>query len=524
MDAKPLNLVRPEVPVELAALVAKMMAKEPDRRFQTPGEVAQALVPFFKPASSGALGSKPEVPQAGQPVAREATIVAAPVSPRPIINATPHPLPAAGREPVKTGANGVAWESLIEINDDKPLLEAAKPANLRPKPAGGPIRRPPWVLPTIIAASVIGAVLGIIITIKIKTKNGETKITITAKNSETKITAPDDKYVKGETDQVTVEQTRTGDRPSPITSEKPPEAAPTARSPISPSTKPAIIFTNSIEMKLVLIPAGEFLMGSAEGDVEAEAFEKPQHRVRITRPFYMLTTEVTVGQSGKVFKRNDLVTEANRDGRGAVSWNEERKGWWENPKATWRAPGFDQRDDHPVVIVTWHDAITFCNKLSEIEGLKPCYDLDGRELPDGEGYRLPTEAEWEYACRAGTTTRYYKGDDPETLASVGNIGDGTAKPYLPWVSNTWRDGFVFTAPVGRFSPNAFGLYDMHGNVSEWCSDKYDKIYYAQSPEDDPVCNSQVSERVARGGNFSQLPHVQRSATGAGVTQKPATVI
>ena len=103
----------------------------------------------------------------------------------------------------------------------------------------------------------------------------------------------------------------------------------------------------------------------------------------------------------------------------------------QDPKYTWRNPGFPQTDEHPVVNVSWNDAIAFCNKLSELEGLKPSDQLGRGCRSDGDGYRLPTEAEWEYACRAGTTTRYQSGDDPETLAEVGNIADGTLRPSRP---------------------------------------------------------------------------------------------
>jgi formylglycine-generating enzyme required for sulfatase activity len=135
---------------------------------------------------------------------------------------------------------------------------------------------------------------------------------------------------------------------------------------------------------------------------------------------------------------------------------------------------------------------------------------------EGKTYRLPTEAEWEYACRAGTTTRYYSGDDPETLAKVGNVADASAKAKFPrW---TWtikaNDGYAFTAPVGKFKPNAFGLYDMHGNTWQWCSDWYGVDYYATSPTDDPTgpdSSDDSSEHALRGGSWSDGASSTRSA-------------
>jgi formylglycine-generating enzyme required for sulfatase activity len=169
-------------------------------------------------------------------------------------------------------------------------------------------------------------------------------------------------------------------------------------------------------------------------------------------------------------------------------------------------------------MVSWNDAVAFCNTLSEMEGLKPYYAFGAGgkvEKSGGEGYRLPTEAEWEYACRAGTTTRYQSGDDAETLATVGNVADGTLKakggPLSGLTAIAARDGYVFTAPVGRFRANAFGLYDMHGNAVEWCWDGYTFDYYKESPEVDPPGPLQATYRVTRGGGWSESPRYCRSA-------------
>jgi formylglycine-generating enzyme required for sulfatase activity len=209
-----------------------------------------------------------------------------------------------------------------------------------------------------------------------------------------------------------------------------------------------------LDMKLKLIPAGEFLMGSPESDKDAQIEEKPQHRVRITQPFYLGIYQVTRGQFRRFVDTAGYHTEAEKDGNGGWSWDPARKWWVQDPKITWRSPDFDQTDDHPVVTVSWNDASAFCDWLSQKEGQK---------------YRLPTEAEWEYACRAGTRTRYYSGDDPESLVAMGNVADATAKATFPdWPTIGGHDGYVYTAPVGQFRPNDFGLYDMHGNVWEWC--------------------------------------------------------
>ena len=151
-----------------------------------------------------------------------------------------------------------------------------------------------------------------------------------------------------------------------------------------------------------------------------------------------------------------------------------------------------------MVNVSWNDAVAFAEWLGKKEG---------------KTYRLPTEAEWEYACRAGTTTRYFCGDDAEGLAEVGNVADATAREKYPDWKDTIaaRDGFVYTAPVGRYRPNAWGLHDMHGNVWEWCWDWYGKDFYKASRVDDPAGPLEAAFRVIRGGSWYHNPRYCRSA-------------
>jgi len=270
------------------------------------------------------------------------------------------------------------------------------------------------------------------------------------------------------------------------------------------STVPPKEITNKIGMRLVLIPAGEFMMGSPDSDKDALPNEKPQHRVRITRPFYLGKYEVTVGQFRRFVEANSYRTEAERDGKGGYGWDMKSGNFGQDARQNWRSPGFSQTEEHPVVNVSWNDAVAFCEWLR-------------RE--DRQTYRLPTEAEWEYACRAGTTTRYWSGDDDEMLAAVGNVADGTVKAKFPrWQTISGSDGFVYTAPVGKFRANAFGLHDMHGNVWEWCEDWYADNYYKESPVDDPRGPSEPSQttgRLARGGSWIDRPRIVRSANRGG---------
>ncbi len=235
------------------------------------------------------------------------------------------------------------------------------------------------------------------------------------------------------------------------------------------------------------------------------------HRVRITKPFFMGQTEVTLGQFLEFY--NDGYKgklDCEQDGEGGWGYDAATGEFAQKPEYrpwSWGHPDMDIATEagrraafrHPVVNVSWNDAVAFCEWLSRKEGKK---------------YRLPTEAEWEYACRAGTTTRYWTGDDPESLAASENIADGTAKAkFSGWMAIRSRDGHVFTAPVGSFDRvNPFGLADMQGNVAEWCSDWYDAEYYAKSPAADPKGPASAgSFRVIRGGSWYYDPVGCRSA-------------
>jgi formylglycine-generating enzyme required for sulfatase activity len=256
-------------------------------------------------------------------------------------------------------------------------------------------------------------------------------------------------------------------------------------------------FTNSLGMKLVRIPRGQFLMGSAlteEGRHESEH----QHLVEITHPFFMGVHEATIGQYRQFVQATGYQTFSEKSGKGCFGYNAASGKVESGLIYSWKNPGWEHTDEHPVVNLSWFDAKAFCDWLSSKEG---------------RTYRLPTEAEWEYACRAGTTTQYSSGTDPETLTAVGNVTDSSAKKVFPqWRTIRGDDGYTFTAPVGRFKPNAFGLYDMHGNALEWCADWY--WLYDEESRKDPKGPPTGTHRIQRGGSWADFPDQCRSSSRA----------
>jgi len=230
------------------------------------------------------------------------------------------------------------------------------------------------------------------------------------------------------------------------------------------------------------------------------ADEYPRHRVRITQSFYLGKFEVTIGQFRRFSSETGYRTEAEADGQGGWGYNPETgKCEGRRPIYNWQTPGYPQTDNYPVVDVSFHDALAFCQWLSKKEG---------------RTYRLPTEAEWEYANRANTAKLYAGGDDPAMLASyarVVNLERHAKFEHVQDIEFQKGDPSAFPLPVGSLLPNGFGLYDVHGNVWEWVADWYAEDYYAKSPVDDPKGPHQGEVRVRRGGGWNSFPLWARSS-------------
>jgi formylglycine-generating enzyme required for sulfatase activity len=221
-------------------------------------------------------------------------------------------------------------------------------------------------------------------------------------------------------------------------------------------------YKTSTGFELVLLPGGSFEMGSKIGDKD----EQPIHEVTIS-PFLIDRHEVPQNLYAAIAKNHP--------------------GLVDNP-SRFKDP------DRPVEMVSWIDAVLFCNERSRQEGLKSCYDEEtGKCDFSANGYRLPTEAEWEYACRAGSTTDFSYGANPADLTKYG-----------------WRNQRT-TKRIALKEPNTWGLYDMHGNVAEWCNDQYSENYYSKSPPNDPRGPAEGPGYVYRGGGWDSSETACRSA-------------
>ena len=275
------------------------------------------------------------------------------------------------------------------------------------------------------------------------------------------------------------------------------------------SKETALDLGHGVTIKFVLIPAGKFVMGSSLIEQESVKSlaekaglkgldltdEGPQHEVTISKPFYFASCHVTKRQFAAFVDDSGYKTDAETAGN-AVAWQGGR--WAETKGVSWQRAGFNQTDERPVVCISHNDAVAFCRWLGK---------------KHGKQVTLPSEAQFEYSCRAGTTTAYCWGDDPAKGEGWCNIADKAFSAEFHTVPlNGWNDGYPFTSPVGTFKANAFGLHDMCGNTWQWCSDWYEKAYYAMSPPLDPQGSATKQYRVLRGGSWFTAFWFSRSAS------------
>lgn len=262
---------------------------------------------------------------------------------------------------------------------------------------------------------------------------------------------------------------------------------------------------------MVRIPAGTFFMGRGDLPTPQELLpyqnqiammqqsEQPRHEVHITHAFEISQYEITVQQFRHFVNSSGYITDAQRSGLGANGLDAAQDAVVQRPECVWLSPGFAQTEHHPVVCVSWQDTVAYCDWLSN---------------RTGRTWRLPTEAEWEYCCRAGSDTLFASGNNSVSLQEFANCGDQALAAHCSLLTSAakWNDGFAFTAPVGSFRPNAFGLYDLHGNVGEWCGDWFQSDFYEQSSGIDPTGPATpVQWRVVRGGSWYNMPFSCRSS-------------
>lgn len=242
--------------------------------------------------------------------------------------------------------------------------------------------------------------------------------------------------------------------------------------------------------QMVVIPAGRFAMGSPDSEDERDGDEGPVHRVKVAA-FAIGKTEITRGQFAAFVNKTGY-------NAGDKCWTF-ADGKFRERESDWRKPGYSQDDKHPVACISWNDAQAYAKWMSR---------------KTGKQYRLPTEAEWEYAARGNTGSSRFWGDNPDEACKYANVTDRTAKAQIPgslaWSAHDCTDGFAYTAPVGRFKANAFGLQDMLGNVWEWTEDSY-HVSYDGAPADGSAWQGEGAKHALRGGSWNSDPQNVRAA-------------
>lgn len=287
--------------------------------------------------------------------------------------------------------------------------------------------------------------------------------------------------------------------------------------------RPGKVFRDCAECpEMVVIPAGRFMMGSPTDEKGRDSDEGPLHEVSV-KSFALGRTEVTLGEFRRFVRATGYKTDAERDvGDKGCFARDKSDGKWEwRVGRYWDNPGFKQNDKQPVACLSWNDAKEYVKWLSNASG---------------KSYRLPSEAEWEYAARAGSVTaRYYWGNNPDEACRYANVTDQTTHEGQSWaIKHECRDGHWFTAPVANYAANAFGLHDMIGNVWEWVEDCYHDSYsgaptdgsawgllrrllslriwsYSGAPTDGSAWSGDCTVRGLRGGSWYSDPDYARSA-------------
>jgi formylglycine-generating enzyme required for sulfatase activity/serine/threonine protein kinase len=518
--------LRPGLDLALDAICAKALAKAPEDRYPSMKAFAAALIDFLKTAPAGeGAGNLTPMKAAPADIFQAATVA-----------------PDQAAKPIAVSKSSLKREvkSIFEKKTVAPIAAPRQAMKERPSPVARmknqerTQRQRKWLMASgaaAVALVLLGLIgLGAAGVFKVKTADGILIVQVNEPNAEvfvdggrTMVSWNEGRtqaeiHVKPGTRKVEVRKAgfsvdgteltfKDGDRviftarlvsdERPMAkADAPPEKSPPPPAPVETGKIPADV-TNSIGMKLKLIKAGKFLMGSPNDEEGRGDAEVPRHEVEITKAFYLGVYPVTRGQFAAFAKDADYTTEAEIEGTG-YGYN-----FFNNTfvsgKYSWRQPGFKQTDDHPVVEATWNDATAFCAWLSTKEG---------------KHYELPTEAEWEYACRAGTKTRFWCGDAEASLKGNANIADASFKEKYPADERavSWDDGYAFTSPVGSFKANPWGLYDMHGNVYQWCADYYDATYYQNSDKNDPLNSNKSDARVLRGGSWGDRPQDCRAAS------------
>lgn len=266
------------------------------------------------------------------------------------------------------------------------------------------------------------------------------------------------------------------------------------------SRRPAALWDGVDAPEMVVVPAGDYAMGSATTQPNRDAAEGPLHRVRIGYAFAASKYPITAGEYAR------FVADAHYDAGDRCYTSEDGAVWKETVGHNWQRPGFDQTNNSPAVCMNWNDAKAYVAWLS---------------AKTGRTYRLMSEAEYEYANRAGTTTAYWWGDDPSASCRYANGSDLDLKARYPAITTSaCRDGFAFTSPVGKFKPNRFGLYDTAGNVWSWVEDCWNDDYRSTPTDGAASQSGDCARHLLRGGSWYYYPRNLRAADRYGNTTEP----